>query len=280
MKRNLAVTAALVKDTFREALARKVFWGFYGLSTLCIIFFLFILKIDLVEGATASVSLFGKTADQAINPAEFVRTVCGAIAVFLYTWGLALAIFASGSLVPGMLEPGRIELLLSKPLSRAHLLLGRYLGILLVVTANIVWLVMGLWVILGLKTHIWDPSFLAACASALFIFAVMLGLITLLGVLWESAALSVMVPVALMLLSPILSQSKFADRLLSSEWSRQLYRVIYHMLPKVYDLGHMTLEIARRQPLPEGAWLAVATTALFGCATLAGGLWVFSRRDF
>jgi ABC-type transport system involved in multi-copper enzyme maturation permease subunit len=280
MTQNVAVTVALVKDTFREAFARKVFWGFCGLSTLCILFFLFILKIDLVEGAMATVSLFGHAAGQAIDPAGFVRLVCGGIAVFLYTWGLALAVFASGSLVPGLLEPGRIELLLSKPLSRAHLLLGRYLGILLVVAANIVWLVAGLWVILGLKTRIWDPAFLVACASALFIFAVMLGLITLLGVLWESAALSVMVPVALMLLSPILAQGKFAGRLLNSEWSRQLYRGIYHVLPKVYDLGHMTLQIARRQPLPEGAWLAVATTALFGCATLAGGLWVFSRRDF
>ena len=280
MKTNAAVTVALVKDTFREALARKVFWGFYGLSTLCILFFLFILKIDLVAGAMATVSLFGKTTDQGIDPAELVRVVCGGIAVFLYTWGLALAVFASGSLVPSLLEPGRIELLLSKPLSRTHLLLGRYLGILLVVAANIDWLVVGLWVILGIKTGIWDPAFLVACASALFIFAVMLGLITLLGVLWESAALSVMVPVALMLLSPILAQEKTAARLLSSEWSRQLYRGIYHVLPKVYDLGHMTLQFVRRQPAPEGAWLAVASTALFGCVTLAGGLWVFSRRDF
>jgi ABC-type transport system involved in multi-copper enzyme maturation permease subunit len=280
MRRHAAVTVALVKDTFREAFARKVFWGFYGLSTLCIVFFLFILKINLVEGAMATVSLFGKTADRGIDPAEFVRAVCGGIAVFLYTWGLALAVFASGSLVPSLLEPGRIELLLSKPLSRSHLLLGRYLGILLVVAANIVWLVVGIWVILGLKTGIWNPAFLVACASALFIFAVMLGLITLLGVLWESAAVSVMVPVALMLISPILAQEKMAARLLSSEWSRQLYRGIYHVLPKVYDLGHMTLQFVSQQPAPEGAWMAVATTALFGGATLAGGLWVFSKRNF
>jgi ABC-type transport system involved in multi-copper enzyme maturation permease subunit len=275
-----AVTAAIVKDTFREALARKVFWGFYGLSTLCILFFLFILKIDLVEGAMATVSLFGKSAGNGIDPATLVRGVCGGIAVFLYTWGLALAVFASGSLVPSLLEPGRIELLLSKPLSRTHLLLGRYLGILLVVAANIVWLVLGLYVILGIKTHIWAPGFLIACGSALFIFAVMLALITLIGVLWESAALSVMIPVALMMLSPLLAQEKIASRLLSSEWSRQLFRGIYQVLPKVYDLGHITLNVVRQVPVDENAWLSVFTTLLFGCATLAAGVWVFRRRDF
>ena len=117
MHSRMAITAALVKDTFREAFARKVFWGFYGLSTLCILFFLFILRIDLVAGAIATISLFGKTAGHDINPDELVRGVVGGIAVFLYTWGLALAVFASAALVPSLLEPGRIELLLSKPVS-------------------------------------------------------------------------------------------------------------------------------------------------------------------
>jgi len=39
------VTLALISDTFREALARKIFWVLFGLSTLLILFFLFLLRI-------------------------------------------------------------------------------------------------------------------------------------------------------------------------------------------------------------------------------------------
>ena len=50
----LNVTAALVRDTFREAFARKIFWAFFGCSTALILFFIFIMKIDVVQGAVAT----------------------------------------------------------------------------------------------------------------------------------------------------------------------------------------------------------------------------------
>ena len=46
-----SVTVALVNDTFREAFSRKIFWGFLACSTLLILFFLFILRVDVVQGA-------------------------------------------------------------------------------------------------------------------------------------------------------------------------------------------------------------------------------------
>ena len=152
-----AATVALIRDMFREAFARKIFWGLFGLSTLMILFFLFLLRIDLVEGGLAAVSLFGRTAGTT-DVDRVVRGVYGGIATFLYTWGMFLAVFASAGLIPSVLEPGRIELLLSKPVSRTHILLGRYVGNVLVVSCNIVYLVLGVWIILGVKTGIWSPE--------------------------------------------------------------------------------------------------------------------------
>ncbi len=109
----------------------------FGLSTLLILFFLFLLRIDIVAGATATVSSV-RPPDRAQMPNvdRLVRGVYGGIATFLYTWGMFLAVFASAGLVPSVLEPGRIELLLSKPLSRTHILLGRFAGNVLVVLLN------------------------------------------------------------------------------------------------------------------------------------------------
>ena len=39
----MTATFALIRDTFREALARKIFWGLFGLSTAMILFFLFLI---------------------------------------------------------------------------------------------------------------------------------------------------------------------------------------------------------------------------------------------
>jgi len=134
-------TLALVRDTFREAFARKIFWGFFGCSTAVILFFIFLMKIDVVEGALATISLFGKES-RATDVTNLVRGVHGSLLAFLYGFGLFLAVFASAGLIPTIFEPGRIELLLSKPVRRYHILLGRYLGNVLVIGFNMMYLLL------------------------------------------------------------------------------------------------------------------------------------------
>lgn len=272
------VTLALIRDTFREALARKIFWVLFGLSTLMILFFLFLLKIDIVAGATATVSMFGQQSRQNPDVNRMVRGVYGGIASFLYTFGMFLAVFASSGLVPSVLEPGRIELLLSKPLSRAHLLLGRYLGNVLVVSLNSVYLVLGVWIILGIKTHIWSPVFLISIATTTFIFAVLLTVVIFIGVTLESAAAATMITLALMIISPILAQTNMMMRLLSSEWSRDLWKALYYVFPKVYELGKMTLDAIQSGTF--AGYTPIWTSALFGIVVLGSALWIFQRRDF
>ena len=115
-----------------------------------ILFFLFLLNIDIVEGAMATVSVLGKSMNRASTISnKMVRGIYGAIATYLYVWGMVIAVFASAGLIPSVLEPGRIELLLSKPVSRTHILMGRYLGNVLVISCNVFYLVLGVWVIFG-----------------------------------------------------------------------------------------------------------------------------------
>src|SRR5258708_10241735 len=85
--KTIGVTPALVRDTFREAFARKIFWGFFGCSTALILFFIFIMRIDVVQGAIATVSLFGNTS-RTLDVQRLVRQAHGAIAAFLFTAGL------------------------------------------------------------------------------------------------------------------------------------------------------------------------------------------------
>jgi ABC-type transport system involved in multi-copper enzyme maturation permease subunit len=239
---------------------------------------LFVLKIDLVEGAISFMGI-ESTSRHVWDIRRFVNLSYSWVSVVLYIWGTFLAVFASAGLIPTVLEPGRISLLLSKPISRPMLLLGRYIGNLLVVATNHIYLICSIWIIIGIKTHIWEPRFLLAVPISLFMFAVLLCVVVLIGVVTESSALSVMVPIALMLISSILAARDFVLKLLSSEFSRHLWMVLYWIIPKVYDLGNAMKQIIlydREADIFTPIW----TSALFGLIVLACAVAVFQKRDF
>ncbi len=274
----LAVLAALIADTFEEARARWLFWGLFGLSTLLICIFLFVLNIDLTAGAVSFMDI-QSTARPIYNIQKFVNVSYSWVSIFVYIWGTFLAVFASSGLIPSVLEAGRISLLLSKPISRATLLIGRYLGNLLVVAVNHIYLICSVWIIIGVKTHIWEPRFLLAIPVTLFIFAVLLSTVVFIGVVAESAALSVMIAVALMLISTILAQRDNVIRLLNSEWSRNLWLGLYWIVPKVYDLGQAMKQIILYDRQVDW-WTPVWTSAVFGAVVLWQAVLLFRRRDF
>ena len=152
-------------------------------------------------------------------------------------------------------------------MGRTTLLLGRYLGNLFVVLLNHIYLIGSIWLIIGIKTAIWDVHFLLAIPITVFTFAVLLCVVVLIGVVSESAALSTMVAVALMLISTILAQRKFVVRLLDSEWSRQLWLTFYWIIPKVFDLGNGLRQII----LPEhdaDLLVPILTSAAFGLGVM------------
>jgi ABC-type transport system involved in multi-copper enzyme maturation permease subunit len=273
----LRVFAALISDTFQEARARWLFGGLFGLSTLLIAIFLFVLKIDLVQGA---ISIMGvESTTKSLDIRRFVSASYSVISIFLYVWGTLLAIFASSGLIPSVLEAGRISLLLSKPITRPMLLLGRYVGNVLVVAANHLYLIVSIWVIIGLKTEIWEKRFLLAVPTSLFIFAILLCVVVLVGIVTESAALSVMVSVALMFISTVLAQKEFMLRVLNPGWSRELWMALYWIVPKVYDLANV---MKRMIVFDQQAnwWTPVWTSAAFGTVVLSSAIYAFRKRDF
>jgi ABC-type transport system involved in multi-copper enzyme maturation permease subunit len=273
----MTAAIALIVDTFREAFARRIFWGFFGCCTALLLFLMFILRIDVVAGALATISIFGNTLPTT-NVQNLVQQTQSVIAMALYFMGMALAIFASAGLVAAVFEPGRIELLLSKPVSRTNLLLGRYFGNLLVVAANILYLVVGSWLIFGIKTDVWGSGFLISSLFTIFVFAVMLAIIVLVGVLWDSAAVAIMVTFAVAIITLIVAQKATLERLLSSEWSRDVVRVLYYVLPKTSDISVIVRHVILNQPID--SWMPVWSTGIFGIAVLGLGVWRFRGRTF
>ena len=272
---------ALIADTFRESFARKIFWGFWGCSTLIILLLLIVLNIDIVEGSIAGMRIFGQevTNDgQAIEVENFVKMALAGLATGLFSIVLFLAIFASAGLIPTVFQQGRIELLLSKPVSRSQLLLGKYLGAWLVVACNIAYLVVGAWAALGIQSGIWNVSFLASGVLAIFAFGVILTVVLFVAVVSNSAVLSSMVAYVTLLIGAIVSQHEQMAPLFSSQWPRDVVSGLYYVLPKIFEIG----DIARRLVMERGieSWMPFWSSGLFALAALTGSVWMFQRKDY
>ena len=147
--------AAIIQLTFRESLAKKTFLAFLAISTLTCLLFIFALNLDIVDGVTSSVSLFGKDTGARVGLKEIVLTVESVIAMFLFTGGVFMSLFATSNLIPSLLQPGSVDLLISKPMSRVQILAGRFLGAVAIVAFNVFYLVIFSWLILFLKTGLW-----------------------------------------------------------------------------------------------------------------------------
>jgi len=97
-------------------------------------------------------------------------------------------------------------------------------------------------------------------------------------VLWESTAVAIIATFGVMVISLIVSAKSTWERLLSSEWSRDVVRGLYYMLPRLVDIGRINHSLITGQPVTD--WPAVWTTAAFGAVMLAISLFLFARRDF
>ena len=119
--------------------------------------------------------------------AEAVRLI-----ELLLAWGLAgtagllLVLVWTAGFVPTFLEPSAASVLLAKPLARWQLLLGKYLGVLTFVAFQVVLFVVLTWLALGVRTRVWEATYLWSIPLLLLQFAIFYSFSVLLGVITRS----------------------------------------------------------------------------------------------
>jgi len=272
---------AVVDGTIRESLAKFTFLAFLVMSTLTLLIIAFAVNLDVVDGALAAARLFGhdvELAGRSVSIDTLVTGVQTGLAGFLFGVGLFLSIFATANLVPAMLEKGYIDLLLSKPLSRPALFLGRYLGALSVVLINLFYLIGGVWILIGWKTGVWRPGLLLAGMLITLTYAVLLGFMMLVGVATRSSSITIMLSYFLFPLTAFLSVRDNVTVMLNSKVTVAFIDTLYHLLPKIAGLGRIMGELAMGKPVT--TYAPLGSSLLFGAACLALGTVWFSRKDY
>jgi ABC-type transport system involved in multi-copper enzyme maturation permease subunit len=196
----------LIRDTFRQALASRIFWLMFAASGLCI---LFCLSVGLENSQslryTDDIELHGgdgKPLTGANPKPGFMTVAFGALRfplardgeagvhflmvllakVVAGAFGLMLTLVWTAGFLPDFLQPSAASVLLAKPVPRWSLLVGKYLGVVLFVALQAVIFFGGTWVALGLKTGFWLPGYLAGIPLLVLSFAFIYSFTALLAV--------------------------------------------------------------------------------------------------
>lgn len=108
---------------------------------------------------------------------------------------LVIGVVVTADIVPNMLRKGALDLLIAKPLSRVELLVYKYIGGLMFVFLLTSFTVVGIWAVIGLRTGIWSPNFLAAIPVVTFYFAILYAVSTLAAVLTRHTLVAILVTI-------------------------------------------------------------------------------------
>jgi len=270
--------------TFRELWSKKVILGLFLVSSLVLLMVGFALNLDVVEGSLEGLRFFGQDAgpdspDEGGLPSltEVVVGVESIVAGATYWLGILLALFASASLFPNLQTVGRVELLLSKPISRMQVIVGHVLGVWVVIAALTVYLMGGTWLIMSIKSGVWTPRFLLSIILVVGMFAVMYAAVMLMGVWTKSTALALIVSYGLIFASMVLAGGDSIGSLLGPVGT-PIFWGLYHVLPNFTEVTQIVVQLAQKTEI--SSWYPVWSSLLFGAgAYLFAGFW-FIRRDF
>ncbi|QDU19064.1 ABC transporter permease [Urbifossiella limnaea] len=106
---------------------------------------------------------------------------------------LLVSVVITAGFIPTMLAKGSLDLIVSKPIGRTRLLVYKYLGGLMFIFLLTAYTVLGVWLVIGLRSGLWSPNFLMVIPLLTFFFAVLYAVSTLAAVLTRSTIVAILV---------------------------------------------------------------------------------------
>jgi ABC-type transport system involved in multi-copper enzyme maturation permease subunit len=221
-------------------------------------------------------------------------------------FGAAIAILfgiiVTSFFIPNMLRKGTVDLMISKPIGRTTLLVYKYLGglsfMLVLASVNVI----GAWLILGIRSGIWNPQFLLVIPVLTFSFAIFYALSTLIGVLTRSIIACILVTCLASALLFVIAWAyskyeqvrKFPG--LAEEmpgWLNFTADTLHTCLPRTDDLDRITTKLIAECMTDQDqtrnglhvktypSWAGTLTVSLAWIGALMGlACWRFSKKDY
>jgi ABC-type transport system involved in multi-copper enzyme maturation permease subunit len=265
--------------TWREGIRKKTLIGFLILSLLVIFGSMFMTAflsgIDYTSQGDIQIDVESKT----------IKDICvSAIAIF----GVLIAIFTSASVVPQEMENRVIYTVLSKPVKRYQYLLGKFLGVQMIVIVNLLLMSALFFIALWMKQHIVPTLLLWSTLLTYFQFLIVSSFTFAISCASTSPVLPTIAGLFIYItgnltdyLDDVSNRSAGSDSSIKAAVG-ELARVLYNVLPNLrnFDLKEQILYLQLNDP-PSGILIPylVLYGLLYGLAGYILALWLFRRKE-
>ncbi len=310
---------ALILDSFRHALDRKLFWV---LVVITLLITLAMLSISF-EGGRVSM-LFGLAQ---VDSGEYApltvlgRTrlagliVYGVMDLALGWVGVTLVIIATAGLFPALMESGAVDVVLSKPVSRPRLFLYKYAASMVFVLLQAVLLVGLTFLVMGFRWGVWVPGYLLSIPLLVLLFSYVYCVSVLVAVRTRSAVTAILLSLAAWVAFSLVRQvPAWFEIFPELQQYRTVYRaarVVSWIPPKTADVTYLAAKWAQagtstdmvpesvvrggtatdrdqmqrsrrweEQQLHLNAFYSIGSSLLFEAVIVLLALWKFTRMDF
>ncbi len=197
-----------------------------------------------------------------------------AISVF----GMVIAIFIGIGLVSKEMEKRTLYSVLPKPISRSQFLLGKYFGLCLTLLVNVLVMTAGLYALLFLMKHPFDPALL----KAIFLIYLKLALLVAVALLFSTFTSSILAALFtgfIYVTGYFSSDLKNLESVVESAFLPQVTRVLYYVLPNFKNFDVKAAVVAGDPvPLSQLSW-ATAYAAIYVALLLVASCWIFRQRN-
>lgn len=187
---------ALLVDSFRESRDRKIFRLMLGISLLsaasmaCVGFEPG--KVTIMFGAWEFDTEFF-TSDHGLQEDLIASIVVdGIMDTILGQIGMILVIIATAGFFPAWMDRGAIDIVVSKPLRRWQLFLGRYLAAMGFILFHATVFVVLTFLVVGFRWGVWIPGYLLAIPLVVLLFSYLYCISVLAAVLFRSTVSAVL----------------------------------------------------------------------------------------
>jgi ABC-type transport system involved in multi-copper enzyme maturation permease subunit len=193
-------------------------------------------------------------------------------------FGTLIAVFLGIGLVYKEIEKRTLYVLISKPIHRAQFILGKYLGLALVLLTNVAIMGTGLLLLSRIYLGEWPWRLLVALAFTLLELLVITGLAILFSS-FTTPTLSAIFTLSLFLIGHLSPDLRLFAGRFSRPAARLLIELFYYLLPNFRHFHFESLII--NGFLPDGIVLfqSACYGLLYGAALLLLAMLAFARRD-
>ena len=251
-------------DVLREAIASKYLIVLFGLIFLALAGMALALDLEVVNGAISAGKLFGGSflgEGKTMGAGEFLAPVLEGLALATFFGGLLFLVVAVADIAPKMLAPGRVELLLALPLRRSELVIGIYLGVVLIAALAALLAIGGASLVLFVKVEIVTPAPLMGALTAMVGFCTVYGVMLAAATIARSAALSAGAGLLVYVAGLATSDRGLVLSLIRNGFTREVAAVVMGPLPRLFNLAETGANVAVGKPVD----FSVAISVIGGC---------------